>query len=76
MRRIAVRGEDCDGVAEVLQADGGVDDEAFCTADAEVGVEEYHVLFLLAHRIFCWWCWAKAGVHAPSTVMKLYFRRG
>lgn len=31
---------DCDLVAEILQADCSVDNEPFCTADAEVWVEE------------------------------------
>ena len=44
MRRVAVRGEDRDAVAEVLQTDRGVDDEALGAADAEVGVEEYDTL--------------------------------
>jgi hypothetical protein len=34
MRRVAVRCEDGDFVAEVLETDGGVDDEPFGTADA------------------------------------------
>lgn len=33
-------GEDDDAVATLLQADGGVDDEALGAADAEVRVEE------------------------------------
>ena len=33
-------GEDGDFVAAQLEGDGGVDDEAFCAADAEVWVEE------------------------------------
>lgn len=41
---VAVGGEDCDFVAEVLQAYCGVDDEALGAADAEVGVEEDDVL--------------------------------
>lgn len=41
---IAVGGEDGDFVAEVLEADCCVDDEAFSAADAEVGVEEDYVL--------------------------------
>jgi hypothetical protein len=43
---IAVGGEDSDFVAEVLETDCCVDDEAFCAADAEVGVEEDYVLRL------------------------------
>lgn len=38
---VAVGGVDCDGVAEGLEGEGGVEDEAFGAADAEVGVEEY-----------------------------------
>jgi len=41
---VAVGGEDCDFVAEVLETDCCVDDEAFCAANAEVGVEEDDVL--------------------------------
>jgi len=52
MGRVAVRGEDGDGVAPVLEADGGVDDEAFGAADAEVGVEEDDVFLLFAHGGF------------------------
>lgn len=37
---VAVRGVDCDGVAEGLEGEGGVEDEAFGAADAEVRVEE------------------------------------
>lgn len=44
MARIAVRGEDGDLVAERLQPDGGIDDEAFSAANAKVGVEEDDVL--------------------------------
>lgn len=54
VRRIAVRGEDGDGVAKVLQTDGGVDDEAFGAADAEVGVEEDDVFLLFAHVRLSW----------------------
>lgn len=44
MARIAVRGEDGDPVAERLQTNGGIDDEAFGAADAKVGVEEDDIL--------------------------------
>jgi hypothetical protein len=37
---VAVVGEDDDAVAALLQAHGGVDDEAFGAADAQVRVEE------------------------------------
>ena len=40
MAHVAVRGVDSDAVAEVLESDCGVDDEALGAADAEVGVEE------------------------------------
>lgn len=52
MGPVAVRGEDGDGVAQVLEADGGVDDEAFGAADAEVRVKEDDVLLLCAHGGF------------------------
>ena len=42
VRGVAVGGEDCDGVAEGLEGEGCVEDEAFGAADAEVGVEEYY----------------------------------
>lgn len=37
---VAVVGEDDDSVAALLETDGGIDYEAFCAADAEIGVEE------------------------------------
>lgn len=37
---VAVVGEDDDSVAALLEADGGIDDETFSAADAEVGMEE------------------------------------
>lgn len=40
VRRVPVRGVDCDAVAEGLEGEGGVEDEALGAADAEVGVEE------------------------------------
>lgn len=40
MLGVAVGGEDGDLVAEVLQADGGVDDETLSAANAQVRVEE------------------------------------
>lgn len=40
MCRIAVVGEDDDFMAAGLQAHGCVDDEAFCAANAKIGVEE------------------------------------
>ena len=44
MPRVAVAGEDRHFVAEILKADGGVDDEAFGAADAEIWVEEDDVV--------------------------------
>lgn len=40
VRRVPVGGEDGDGVAEGLEGEGGVEDEALGAADAEVRVEE------------------------------------
>ncbi|KAL9032097.1 MAG: hypothetical protein Q9214_008111, partial [Letrouitia sp. 1 TL-2023] len=40
VRRVPVGGEDDDGVAEGLEREGGVEDEALGAADAEVRVEE------------------------------------
>lgn len=57
MCRVAVRGEDGDLVAEVLEADGSVDDETLSTADAQVGVDEDDASLALearhAHRAEC-----------------------
>ena len=44
---VAVGGEDGHPVTASLQSDGGVDDEAFGPADAQVGMEEDDVLFFL-----------------------------
>ena len=54
VRRVAVGGEDRDAVAELLEADGGVEDEALGAADAEVWVEEYDAL-ALGHYGGCVW---------------------
>lgn len=37
---IVVGGEDGHFVAELLEGEGGVDDELFCSTDAKVGVDE------------------------------------
>lgn len=46
--RVAVRREDGDCVAAVLQPHGRVDDEPLRSADAKIGVEEDYVLLLFA----------------------------
>lgn len=50
-----MRREDGDPVAQALQADGGVDDEPFGAADAEVGVDEYDVAFGRGGGWRRWW---------------------
>lgn len=42
---VPVGGKDCDCVAVGLEREGGVEEEAFGAADAEVGVEEDDVAF-------------------------------
>ncbi len=51
MRRVAMGCEDGDGVAEILEADGGVDDKAFGATDAEIWMKEHDVLLFLRHRV-------------------------
>lgn len=40
VRRVEVRGVDCDAVAEGAQGEGGVEDQTLGAADAEVRVQE------------------------------------
>lgn len=51
--RVAVACKDDDLVAAFLQADGRVDDETLCAADAEVGVQEDDRLLLGFVLLLC-----------------------
>jgi hypothetical protein len=51
--RVAVACEYHHLVPSVLEANGGIDDEALCSADAQIGMQEYYglatVLLLFCH---------------------------
>ena len=49
VRRVAVRCENGHFVAEVLETDGGVDDEPLGAPDAQIGVEEDNAVLALLH---------------------------
>lgn len=67
VRRVPVGGEDGDRVAEGLEREGGVEDEALGAADAEVRVEEddafgvvrwggHGVIFIFYYYYYFIWC--------------------
>jgi hypothetical protein len=51
MAGIAMRCEDGDLVATVLQPNGGIDDQSFGPADAQVRVEEDDMLLRVGHGV-------------------------
>lgn len=54
MRRVPVRGIDGDSVAAGLERQGDVDNEAFCAANAEVGMDDGDIGGVIA-RFCCGW---------------------
>lgn len=56
MSRVSVRSEDGDPVPEILETDGGVDDQPLGAADAEIGVDEHDVACPLAGGLG--WRWS------------------
>ncbi len=49
VRRVAIRGKYGDLVAEVLEADGGIDYQPLGASDAQVGMEEDNAVLALLH---------------------------